>query len=269
MYPVIFTFPDWFPIIGGHALHFYGLMIAVGFLLALVYIRREAHRIGIEAKLVEDLFFYLIVSGIVGARILFFVNSSKLTLDDPLAFFRVWEGGLVFQGGVLACIVVTVWYARKINISFFRIADVFAPALALGHGLGRIGCLFAGCCYGKPAPDSFPFSIIFPLHEHGGIAPSGVPLYPTQIFEAVGEFLIFYILLRYRFKKTFEGGVVLLYFILYSILRSTVEVFRGDHVRGFVIEPYLSRGQGISLIMIVVSLVLWFYRKKNYPLREA
>lgn len=269
MYPILFQFPEFLPLIGGKAIHVYGVMVALGFVVGMIYIRRESARVGVDPEKAMDLFFYLIVAGIVGARILYFINSAKLEIQDPLAFFRVWEGGLVFQGGVIACVGVAIWYSRRHGIPFFRIGDIFAPALALGHGIGRIGCFFAGCCYGRQCDINFPLAVTFPHLENHGIAPYGVPLYPTQLFEAAGEFLIFTILLLYRGRKTFEGGVVLLYFIMYAVLRSIVETLRGDQVRGFIIEPWLSRAQGISLLMVLVAVGLWFYLKKNFPTQRG
>jgi phosphatidylglycerol:prolipoprotein diacylglycerol transferase len=261
MHPILFTLPDFIPFLGGRAIHVYGVMIALGFLFGLAFVKRESRRVGLPEQEVMDLFFYLILSGIVGSRILYFINSANLW-NDPLAFFRIWEGGLVFQGGVIACILVTIWFCRKHQLSFFKVADTFVPALALGHAMGRIGCFFAGCCFGRECDIHFPLAVMFP-NIPNGIAPPGIPLYPVQLFESFGEFVLFAILLTYRRRKRFDGEVFLLYIILYAILRSVVETFRGDTIRGFVIEPYLSSGQFISLISLIVAIFLWFILKKR------
>lgn len=266
MHPVLFTLPDFLPLVGGKAIHVYGVMVALGFLLGMAYVRTEARRVRLPEDKVMDLFFCLILVGILGARVLYFINSASLA-SDPLEFFKVWKGGLVFQGGVIACLGFTVWYCRRHGLAFFEIADVYAPALSLGHAVGRIGCFFAGCCYGDFCPRDFPLGVVFPHTEHA-IAPVGIPLYPTQLFEAAGELLIFGLLLIYRKKKGFHGAVFLLYFIFYSILRSLVEVFRGDQIRGFVIEGYLSVAQFISGLMIVGAVMLWFYLKKNQAVKD-
>lgn len=255
MHPILFTFPDWLPLLGGHSIHIYGVMIALAFLFGMNWVKRESKRVGLNEERVLDLFFYLMIAGLVGSRILYVIQSVPDYWSDPMVIFRVWEGGLVFQGGVMGSLIVAIWYMRKHGLPFFKTSDVFVPALSIGHAMGRLGCFFAGCCYGKAAA-GFPLAIVFP-HIAEGIAPAGVPLYPTQLLESAGEVLIFTLLLTYRKKKPFEGAVFLLYLILYSILRGFVEILRGDTVRGFIIEPYLSNGQFISIISIAAAVFLW------------
>lgn len=262
MHPILFTFPESLPLIGGKALHVYGIMVALGFLMGLLWIKRESRREGLNEETVSDLFFYVLIAGLIGSRLLYFINSSDHFWGDPLSFFRIWEGGLVFQGGVIASVLTTIWYCRRHHLSFFQIADVFSPALALGHAFGRIGCFFAGCCYGRQCDPHFALAMIFP-DRPDAIAPPGIPLYPTQLIESLGEFLILAILMTYRRKKSFTGAVFLLYIILYAILRSSVEVLRGDTIRGYVIEPYLSVAQFISGLTLLTALVLWQYLKNS------
>ena len=265
MHPVLFTFPDWIPLIAGKSIHVYGVMIAVGFLLGLFYLKRESRRVGQDEEKIVDLFFGIIIAGLVGSRLLFVINeASSEFFANPLMFFKVWEGGLVFQGGVILSIIYTIYFCRKNDLKFFTISDICAPALSMGHALGRIGCFFAGCCHGRECPVDYPFALIFPKFDNGiGIAPPGVPLYPTQIFESLGEWVILGLLLSFRKKKPFDGAVFLLYLILYAILRSVVEIYRGDFTRGYIIDPYLSNGQFYSLIGFICAVFLWFYLNKK------
>lgn len=262
MHPILFRFPEWFPLLAGKALHIYGLMIAIGFLSGLLYIKYAARAAKLPEQDVLDLFFFLMIAGIVGSRILYIINSVQNYWADPLMIFRVWEGGLVFQGGVIACVLVAIWFTRKRQLPFWQVADVFVPALALGHAFGRIGCFFAGCCYGRQCAPDFLLAVHFP-HIVEGIAPAGIPLYPVQLFEAGGEVLIFLTLLVYQKRRRFTGAVFLLYIALYAVLRSVVEVFRGDSIRGFVIEPYLSRGQFVSLLSLIAVIILWQYKTRS------
>jgi phosphatidylglycerol:prolipoprotein diacylglycerol transferase len=262
MHPILYQFPDSWPLLGGHALHAYGVMVALGFLAGLFYIKWESRRIGLPEEKILDLFFFMIVTGLLGSRILYFINSGNNFWADPLQFFRLWEGGLVFQGGVIACVFVAIWFCKRHQLGFFKTGDVFMPALALGHGFGRIGCFLAGCCFGRQCDPGFPLAVHFP-YLADGIAPPAIPLYPTQLFESMGEFAVFFILLTYRKRKPFDGAVFLLYIVLYAILRSVLEVFRGDSIRGFVIEPYLSRGQFISLLSLIAAAVMWGILKKR------
>ncbi len=268
MHPILFTFPDWLPLLGGHSIHVYGVMIAVGFLIGMQWVKYESKRVGLDQDKVMDLFFYIMIAGLVGSRILYIINSVPDFWSDPLVIIRVWEGGLVFQGGVIASFFTMIYYLRNQKMSFYKVADVFVPALSIGHAIGRVGCFFAGCCYGKPAPDGFFWTLIFPQVQ-GGIAPAGVSLYPTQPMEALGEVIIFLMLVTYRKKKPFDGAIFLLYLILYSILRSFIEVIRGDLVRGFVIPPYVSVAQGISFVAIVASLVTWCILAKKAKKSQA
>lgn len=262
MHPILFRFPDWLPLLSGKVLHVYGLMIAIGFLAGLCYIKFAARAAKLPEQAILDLFFFLMIAGIVGSRILYVINSVDDYWADPFMFFRVWEGGLVFQGGVIACVLVAIVFTRRRQLPFWKVADVFVPALALGHAFGRIGCFFAGCCFGRQCDPDFLLAVHFP-HIAGGIAPPGLPLYPVQLFEAGGEILIFLTLLVYQKRKRFTGAVFLLYIGLYAVLRSVIEVFRGDSIRGFVIEPYLSRGQFVSLLSLIVVMVLWQYKTRN------
>ncbi|MBF0107394.1 MAG: prolipoprotein diacylglyceryl transferase [Deltaproteobacteria bacterium] len=262
MHPVLFDFPDWLPLIGDRDIRVYGFMIAMGFLCGMWWVKRESRLTGLNADRNMDLFFYMMISGLVGSRIFYVFNSVPNFWSDPLVFFRIWDGGLVFQGGVILCVIVAFFVVKKYKIPFFKTGDVFMPALCLGHGLGRIGCFFAGCCYGEPCDPRFPLALIFP-HSDKGIAPAGIPLYPTQLMEIFGEALIFAVLFIFRKKKPFDGAVFLLYIILYSVLRSITEAFRGDVIRGFVVEPYMSNGRFISLIAVILSVLCWMYLAKK------
>ncbi|EKD51454.1 MAG: hypothetical protein ACD_62C00248G0001 [uncultured bacterium] len=262
MHPILFTFPKFLPLLGGHSIHVYGLMIALAFLLGLVWVKYESRRMGLDEAKMIDFVFYLMIAGLVGSRLFYIFDSVPDFWSDPLVLFRVWQGGLVFQGGVIGSVVVAIWLTKKYKLRFFQTADVFAPALSLGHGLGRVGCFFAGCCFGKQCPVDFPLGITFPPIPNG-IAPHDVPLYPTQLTEVVCELIIFTILFIFRKKKKFDGSVFLLYVMLYSVLRYFIEFFRGDISRGFVIEPYLSNGQFVGLISIGLAIFFWIYLAKR------
>ncbi|MBI4411695.1 MAG: prolipoprotein diacylglyceryl transferase [Deltaproteobacteria bacterium] len=256
MFPILFEFPKWIPLIGGHALHTYGLMVAVAFLSGMLWVRFEAKRLGIDPQKMMDLFFYVVVSAIVGSRLLYVFASVPRWWMDPAVFFRIWEGGLVFYGGLIGAVLVSVWYCRRHRFSFLTVADVFTPGIALGHVFGRLGCFAAGCCYGLKAPVGSFWSVVFPYNS-AGIAPANVPLYPVQLFESFGELVIFAVLFLFRKKKKFEGEVFVLYLTLYPVLRTILEFFRGDKIRGFIIEGMLSTSQFISMIWFTIALALW------------
>lgn len=274
MHPILFNFPDWLPIIGGRGLHTYGLMIALGFLFGLWWSRREAKRLNLDENLVVDTFFYTLIAGLVGSRVLYVIHSVPDFWSDPLVVFRVWEGGLVFQGGVIGGVIVLYLLAKKGGLSFFQMLDVYVPALSFAHALGRIGCFFAGCCHGGVCPVDYPLAVTFPklIDQFGnsiGAAPANIPLYPTQLFESGGELLIFALLCFVRLRKPFHGAVFAFYLMIYSILRFALEFYRGDLDRGFFIEPAvsggfsLSNGQFLAILGFLFGLIIWFYQKQK------
>ncbi|MBF0493311.1 MAG: prolipoprotein diacylglyceryl transferase [Deltaproteobacteria bacterium] len=259
MYPTLFTIPYL-----GFKVHSYGVMVALAFFLGMQVISREAKRQGLPADKILDLCFYIIIAAIVGSRVFYILVEEPHLLLSPLDWFKIWEGGLVFYGGFIGSLAVGFWYLHKHRLNFLKTVDVFILALPLGHSLGRIGCFLAGCCYGKPAPH-FPFSVVFPLTSES-IAPVGVPLFPTQLMESIAELLVFVFLFWKSRKKKFDGQILLLYLVLYSIVRSVVEVFRGDISRGFVWDEKISVAQGISVVLVIVALILWKKLSKKSPL---
>lgn len=244
------------PLIGGKALHTYGLLAATGFLIGLVWVRHESKRLGLPVQKIVDLFFYIVASAIIFSRVLYVVTVIPNWWSDPLVFFKVWEGGLIFYGGLIGAVVTSLWYCRKHHLSFFTVADVFSPGIALGHVFGRLGCFAAGCCYGREAPADALFSVVFPKNEFS-LAPAGHPLYPTQLFEASVELAIFFFLFFFRKRKKFEGEVFLLYIILYPAARAFMEIYREDEVRGALIGGVFSISQIISFLWLLVALVVW------------
>ncbi len=259
MWPVLFQIP----IFCGLPINGYGLMMDLGFLLGSVYIKREAIRVGANAERCMDLIFYLLIAGVFGSRVIHvFVNEWDRFLHNPLVLFYIWEGGLVWYGGLLSAIGISIWFFQKHHLSYWKYTDIFVPAVSLGHGLGRLGCFLAGCCYGRPMLHSAWYSLVFPEGVHS-FAPTGIPLYPTQLTEAFAEFCIFLGLLWFRKKKTFEGQLILLYLMVYSIVRAILEIFRGDLDRGYVVDPWISTSQFISIITFLTALGIYVYRSRR------
>jgi len=258
MHPVLFTLP------GGVKVHSYGVMVAVGFLAALAWIRYRSPKEGLASAKMLDLAFLMMVAAIVGSRLFFVVVEWRNYLAHPLDILKIWEGGLVFFGGLLACIGCAVWYLKKNKMNFWKVADVFMPGVALGHGFGRLGCFAAGCCHGRTCDPRAWYAVVFPPVP-GGLAPPSIPLYPTQLIEAFAEFAIFAVLVLVSRKKAFDGQILLIYLIAYSLLRLFIELLRGDESRGFLIPGLLSTSQFISMILIVAAVLLLVYRKGRSP----
>lgn len=240
-----------FPILlhlGPLTIRTYGAMVALAFLASLYAARSLARAQRIDEAFLLDLVAILIVSGLLGARIQYILVNFGYFADHPWESFKVWEGGLVFYGGFLLASVVGVVFTRSRGFPIGEVADCLAPALALGQGIGRWGCFFAGCCYGKPA--SLPWSVQF--KDPTSLAPLGIPLHPVQLYESLGDFLIaglLWVMLRRR-KET-HGDIFWLYVLLYGGLRFAMETLRGDD-RG-PIYGGLAPSQIIALVAILVA----------------
>ena len=253
MHPILFK-------IGFLTIHTYGVLVAAGFLLGLGLAVRQARREGIPPDKIVDLGFYVLLSALIGSRLLFILINAGHYIKNPLEIFKIWEGGLVFYGGVLLAVPIVLWYVRKNALGLWITADLFAPSLAIGHAIGRIGCFFAGCCHGRPA-EGLPWAVMFTDPE--SLALIGIPLHPTQLYESAGEFFNFLILIILRRYKSFNGQLFMTYILLYSVLRFIVEFYRGDAGRGFITSS-LSLSQGISILMFLISLAgLIILRKRK------
>jgi len=252
MHPIIFSF-------GSITLYTYGLFLALGFISGLYISRREAVRIGENPEIISDIVFYLIIFGVLGGRTFYVLTNLEAFLKNPINVFKIWEGGLVFYGGFIFAII-TVWIYTKIKkVSLWKYADILAPGLAIGHAVGRIGCLMAGCCYGREC--DLPWAITF--HNHNSLAPLEIPLHPTQIYEVLGNLLIFAALMLFRKKRQMDGQVFWVYVFLYGAMRFIIEIFRGDD-RGAFIFGVVSVSQTIGILMICSSIFMNFYlRRKN------
>ncbi|OFZ20613.1 MAG: prolipoprotein diacylglyceryl transferase [Bdellovibrionales bacterium GWB1_55_8] len=246
--------------LGSLPIHTYGVMIAIGFVLGVLTVKTLAKRAGLDAERFIDLAFWCLVIGFLGARILYIITRWDYFAADPAAALRVWEGGLVFFGGPIAVIPFAIWYLRHYRISEWKAMDVLMPGLVASHAFGRLGCLGAGCCYGKPT-DSFLgvrlYSELVESHLRG------VPLHPTQLYEAVALLLLFGGLLLLFRRRAFDGQVGLTYFAAYPLIRSVIEIFRGDLIRGFVIPDILSTSQFISIFFFAVATFFLLHRSRR------
>jgi phosphatidylglycerol:prolipoprotein diacylglycerol transferase len=255
MHPILFK-------LGPLTIHTYGLFVASGFLLGLGLAVRQARKEGIPPHKIVDLGFYILLAAIIGSRLFFISINASHYIKNPLDILKIWEGGLVFYGGVFLALPAAIWYVKKNGLGIWKTADIFAPSIAIGHAIGRIGCFFAGCCYGKPA-ELLPWAVTFTDPESLVGASIGIPLHPTQLYESAGEFINFLILITLRRYKSFNGQLFMAYLLLYSVLRFIVEFFRGDVSRGFIINN-LSISQGISILIFLIAIIgLIILRKRS------
>ncbi|MBU2549385.1 MAG: prolipoprotein diacylglyceryl transferase [Proteobacteria bacterium] len=244
MFPVFFR-------LGPLTIHTYGLLVAAGFVLGVAWSVREARRAGIDRDPILDLAFYLVIAALIGSRLMFVILRWDYFQDHPLDAFKPWTGGLVFYGGLLAAILAFIVIVPGRKMPFWLTADAFAPGLALGQALGRLGCLAAGCCYGRPS--DLPWALTFTDPEC--LAPLGLPLHPTQLYTALALLAVFGLLILVRRHRRFPGQVFWMYALLHGLVRFHVEFLRGDF-RGHGPIPGLTSTQVVALALVLAAIVM-------------
>jgi Prolipoprotein diacylglyceryltransferase len=175
-----------------------------------------------------------------------------------LDIFKIWHGGLVYYGGFIVAVSYVVWYCVRKKVPIGQLSDNIAPALGLGHFFGRIGCFFAGCCYGKTC--DFPFAVVF--NNADTLALRGVQIHPTQLYEAFGNLIVSFILHFYNRKEHASGKTFALYLVMYAVLRFIVEFFRGDY-RGSEFFG-LSIAQNVSILIFFTGLLIIYKADKKW-----
>src|SRR6187549_2144911 len=213
MHPVLFDF-------GGLTIYSYGVLLAAAYLLGLQFALIRARKRGLDSQRVMDLGIWIIISALVGAKLLLLIVDFKTFSSNPRELLNLLRSGGVFYGGLIAAVVVALFYLRRHKLPLWTTTDVFAPGIALGHVIGRLGCLMAGCCYGRPT--SVPWAVTFtdPFAQSNVGTPLGVPLHPTQVYEAGAELLILvFLLVTERKGRTYPGRTFWAYMLLYAISR--------------------------------------------------
>lgn len=254
MYPILFR-------LGPVSIYAYGFFIACGFIFGLVLAILHAQKEGIPFENIVDIFFYSVLSAILGSRLLFVLINLDFYRENPSQIFKIWEGGLVFYGGLILAAGVSIFYMRKRRLPVWTLTDLFAPPIAFGLFLTRIGCFLAGCCYGKET-SSF-WGVVF--KDPDSLAPLNVSLHPTQLYDAANGLVLFLFLIWMRKRKTFDGQLFWLFVLLYSVTRFLIEMWRDDP-RGFIFGHFLSTSQGIGLFLAMLSLFMLFLLR-NIPRR--
>ncbi len=239
----------------GFQVYWYGILAAAGFLFGFGTASRRAPRAGLKSDDVYNLAPWIIVGTILGARLLYVISywDKEFAGKSPLHILNM-RSGLVFYGGLVGASLGTIFYARRTKLPLWRLADVMAPSVALGHAFGRVGCFMTGCCYGRPT--ELPWAVHFPP-DHWT---HGIGVHPTQLYES-GLNLLFYFFMAWLFqRRKFEGQVFAVYLIGYALLRAFTESFRGDytqHYLGGIATP----GQTVSIFIIAAGIILWWKQR--------
>ncbi|MCM8773656.1 MAG: prolipoprotein diacylglyceryl transferase [Candidatus Omnitrophica bacterium] len=249
MHPILFK-------AGPITIYTYGVLVFLGVIITYWLCLKEAAKEKIDKEVFSHIFFWAIIFGFLGARLLYIVLEWRLFLEEPLSFIFS-RSGFVFYGGLISGISALWFLVKKFKLHFLKITDILAFYLPLGHFFGRLGCFSYGCCYGKPTNSWI--GIKFPPNSPAGLL--GTKVIPTQLIEAFSLLIIFFILQYSKKKKKFNGQITIVYLTLYSIFRFFIEFFRGDYRGGIGI---FSTSQIISIITIlIVSILLYQINTKT------
>ncbi|MGC8742274.1 MAG: prolipoprotein diacylglyceryl transferase [Verrucomicrobiia bacterium] len=246
--------------IGNLTIYWYGILVAVGIISGLWISSRHSKLRGVLPETIIDSGIWLIISGIIGARLFYVIMNWKSAFANQPFYevLMIQKGGLVYYGGLLGGIAGAVIFSKIKKIPLLRLLDILAVGLPVGHFFGRLGCFMNGCCYGKET--TLPFGVHFPSpHETFGKA-----VHPTELYEAFLNLLLFFYLRNY-FKKTKSDGLVTAcYLISYSILRFSVEILRGDYPPDqLFFNGLLTPAQILSLFLFIAGLTIYFKVKKT------
>jgi len=267
-------FPELFRV-GNFPINTYGVLLALAFLVALVVAARLATRDGLPKERIYDLGLWMLLAALLGSKVLMLWTEPGYR-ENPWQLFSLdfLRSGGVFYGGLIGAVVVGYLLARRYRLPWWKTADAFAPGIALGQSIGRLGCFSAGCCWGKPT--NLPWGLRFTElgHEITGV-PIHADLHPTQLYEAAATLVFFLFLLWIHKRKRFDGQVILFYAVLYGAARFLIEFVRDDprgDIVGLTTLTGLSTSQMISLIVGITGLIILILRWRKgggQPLSEV
>ena len=262
MHPILFSVGDW-------PVYSYGVLLAAAYLIGLQLGVVRARRAGVDPARVMDLGIYLIIAALIGAKLMLIAVDWEYFRSQPRELLSLVRAGGVFYGGLIAAVAVGLWLVRRYKLPVWTTADLMAPGIALGHVVGRFGCLLAGCCYGRPTDVPWAVTFTDPLAAQNVGTPLGIPLHPTQLYDAGAELVILCVLLFTERKgRPFAGRTFWMYLLLYGISRFIIEFYRGDPNRGTVMEG-LSTSQFVSLLLVPGSLLMLAYLRRRGPAPKA
>lgn len=254
MYPILYK-------IGPLTLYAYGFFLALGFMSAILVGGREVRRLGLPVGRFYDLCFFIILASLIGSRLLFVILEPDKFIQNPLKVLALWEGGLVFHGGLIAAVATAFYLMRRYGLPWRATFDALAVGMPLGQAIGRVGCFMAGCCYGTPT--DLPWAVTFTNPDT--LCPLREALHPAQLYEAALSLAVFGVVFWLRKRKRFDGQVILSYFCLAGLVRFTVEFVRhpGDY-RGPLLWGSYPLTQIVALgIAFLSGMVLWWGWRKS------
>lgn len=245
--------------IGPVTFHMYGLMIAVGFISALFVTSYRGKKKGLNEDIIYGLFYCALIGGLLGTRLLYYIVEIPNILKDPSILWN-FKNGYVVYGGIIGGIFVCYLFCKFKKVDFLSYFDIVMPSVSMAQGFGRLGCFFAGCCYGRHT--NAWYGITF---KNSNFAPNGVSLIPTQLISSAGDFIFAALLMFYASKEPKKGRVAAMYLMLYGVGRFIIEFMRNDY-RGSI--GILSTSQIISIAIVVIGVAFYVMMGLNKKTME-
>ncbi len=273
MYPILYQFSETF------AIKSYGVAIALAFLIAILLATWRAKKEGLKANDFLDIGFIIVIGAIVGSRLFYVLFNLKDYIENPVAIFQIWHGGLVFYGGLAMAALGAMLYMKYRKIPIMYATDMIAPSVTLGYTITRIGCFLNGCCYGHETnwftgvhgwkegtgAAMHTASLFFTKLFSGEAVPEVIKLHPTQLYAAGINLIFFVVLFLLWSKRKFDGMIFWLYIMMYSVYRLGIEFFRADN------EPFvlgLTIAQIMSIVLLICAVVAFIVGYKSSPLHR-
>lgn len=253
MHPILFD-------LGFFQLPTYGPLMVTALVTAMLLAIRQGKVEGLDSGRLFDFSTWLIVVALVGAKVLMMVTDWRTYWEHPseIISLSTLRAGGVFYGGFIAAVLFAWWYARVHDLPIWKVYDAYAPGIALGLGIGRLGCFAAGCDYGKPTASFLGVVFTNPIANQISGTPLGIRIHPTQLYETLAGVLIFAVLMWLYRRKSFDGQIFASYLGLYAAARFGLEFLRGDRDRGFVFGDAVSTSQFIAILAICIAAVLYW-----------
>lgn len=257
MFPILFQ--HW-----GFTLHTYGLLVAAGYLLGIFVATKAAQRLGMNPDQIFNLAVYLAIGAIVGAKLFLVMQDWRFYVRYPgdLLSADFLESGGIFYGGLIIALLVLIWYVRRHRLSWLAVGDAVVPGLALGHGIGRMGCYSAGCCWGKASAIPWFSTTFTKPYAHATVGvPLNTPLYPTELMMAAAGIVIFLLLWRKVGRRQYVGELTAFYLFVYGAWRYAIDFFRYYSPQAQLFHGLMTDAQLTSLCMMVLAIGIWIWRR--------
>ncbi len=240
-------------------LHSYGAVIVLGIAVIYFFMKSRVRKYGMSGDELSNLIFYTFISAFVGGKVFYYLQEPGKYLSKPGLMLDNLGAGFVFYGSLLFAVPTILFLIKKKNIDVRSFLDILAYVGPIIHSFGRVGCLLAGCCYGKPTGSDWGLVFSHPLTK---AKPMDMALYPTQLMDIGVNLLILIIIAIIQKRQAFSGQLFLIYITIYGVGRSIVEVYRGDSARGFFFD-LISHSQMIALVLILISSYFWMKWRKD------